>query len=156
MFLQYAKDMDLDFAYWSLDGYKYPAGIAVDDSYMNDFQKLPTKGFLKEPIEETFGLLDSDYTSVRDPAKVVELQGILSSSAKGLQRRQAPAQCLFDAALNPVVGTGPKAWSIKIKHVGAALWVLTLACCAICCSSTWRFAKKAPTPELMSTSQHRS
>jgi endoglucanase len=141
-FLKYAKDMDLDFAYWTLDGYKYPAGIAVNASYMDSMQKLPTRGLLSAPIEETFGLLNSDYTSVRDPAKLLELQNVLSSSSKGLQTLKKPGSCVFDAALNPVVGTGPRPWSIKILHVVASLATLTMACCAVCMTNAWRASRK--------------
>ena len=55
--LRYVEEKDLDWAYWSIDGYKYPGE------------------------EETFGLLEADYETVRNPWLVEQLQrvqGVLS------------------------------------------------------------------------------
>ena len=47
------EEQDLDWAYWSIDGYKYPGE------------------------EETFGLLEADYVTVRHPWLIQQLQRII-------------------------------------------------------------------------------
>ena len=51
--LRLVEEQDLDWAYWSIDGYKYPGE------------------------EESFGLLESDYVTVRHPWLVEQLQQIM-------------------------------------------------------------------------------
>eukprot|EP00929_Paragymnodinium_shiwhaense_P113086 TRINITY_DN81352_c0_g1_i1.p1 TRINITY_DN81352_c0_g1~~TRINITY_DN81352_c0_g1_i1.p1 ORF type:complete len:676 (+),score=100.52 TRINITY_DN81352_c0_g1_i1:272-2299(+) len=72
--LSYLSARDVDFAYWSLDGLKHTQ-IAHDDSgHWVHFT---------EPrwLDETFGLLNADYYTIRHPWKLLDLQAIMSSPA---------------------------------------------------------------------------
>lgn len=109
-FLQHAAEMDLDWAYWSLDGTKYPAGAIVDPSYMDSAQKLdvPSGERLLEDAPDGYGLLGTDYISAQQVWKLADLVSIQAPVlAEEPSPSPAPAACSFDQALQPVVGTGP-------------------------------------------------
>ncbi|XP_023338666.1 uncharacterized protein LOC111709274 [Eurytemora carolleeae] len=51
--VQFLQETDHDWAYWSIDGYKYPGE------------------------EESYGILESDYSTIRHPWKLEQLQSII-------------------------------------------------------------------------------
>lgn len=72
--LTYLSVRDVDFAYWSLDGLKFTKTAHDHSGNWVHFKD-------NRWLNETFGLLNSDYYTVRHPWKLLDLQAIMSSPA---------------------------------------------------------------------------
>merc|ERR1719321_796267 len=81
--LEYMKDRELDFAYWSVHGIRFPKGYG-DENNREDWD----------------GLTTSNFTQLRSPWKIGDLAELLAAS--GIQNTPAkqPPHCVFDPALN--------------------------------------------------------
>jgi len=74
-FVRYLSSRDVDFAYWALNGIKYAEG-AIDGASGN-FIIYDTPRW----ENETFGILSHDYSTVRHPWLLLDLQALMSSPA---------------------------------------------------------------------------
>lgn len=78
-FLAYADQYDLDFAYWSLNGYAFPPSAAqLGDAASGHGQ------------EETFGLLQPDHRTIRHPWVMSALRRVQGPRLGQLREGQAP------------------------------------------------------------------
>lgn len=76
MFTRYIAERDYDFAYWAINGQKYSEGwIDPITGLWNEFD---------EPLwfNETFGILESDYSTVSAAWRVRDLQAMMESPAR--------------------------------------------------------------------------
>lgn len=72
--ISYLSVRDVDFAYWSLDGVKLTNGIYDILGHWKPYKHAQWE-------EETYGLLNSDYNTIRHPWKLLDVQAIMSSPA---------------------------------------------------------------------------
>eukprot|EP00927_Polykrikos_kofoidii_P004485 TRINITY_DN11773_c0_g2_i1.p1 TRINITY_DN11773_c0_g2~~TRINITY_DN11773_c0_g2_i1.p1 ORF type:complete len:656 (-),score=79.85 TRINITY_DN11773_c0_g2_i1:263-2230(-) len=72
--LKYLSNRDVDFAYWSLNGLKYSEGVF---DAKGQWHEHPAPRW----EDETYGLLNADYCTLRHPWKLLDLQAIMSSPA---------------------------------------------------------------------------
>lgn len=81
-FVMYATQLDLDWHYWSLDGYKLRSR--------------------NRTVDEGWGLLTQDYQSVRQADLIFALTPLLSAAGLQGRRYKPPGECRFDPLANPV------------------------------------------------------
>lgn len=115
-FMRYAQELDLDWAYWPLDGYKYPPNTTLYDggAYFDAGQQITasiTDGATTDYVTDFYGLLVNGYQSARYPQKLQSLVDLARAKVgpgiDGTEPLAAPGQCIFDTELQPVTGTGP-------------------------------------------------
>jgi hypothetical protein len=74
-FVRYLSSRDVDFAYWALNGLKYTEGKI--DTASGNWIKYDTPRW----TNETFGILSHDYSTVRNPWMMLDLQALMQSPA---------------------------------------------------------------------------
>mmetsp|Transcript_61342 Transcript_61342/g.142737 ORF Transcript_61342/g.142737 Transcript_61342/m.142737 type:complete len:630 (-) Transcript_61342:145-2034(-) len=75
-FVRYLSIRDVDFAYWAINGIKWAEGkIDVSSGNFVNYEQARWEN-------ETFGILSHDYTTVRHPWKLLDLQGLMDSPAR--------------------------------------------------------------------------
>ncbi|CAE8587724.1 unnamed protein product, partial [Polarella glacialis] len=107
-FLQYAKEKDLDWCYWSLDGVRYPKGMVIDGGYMSGSQRLDSgpDGFAEDSVD-AYGLVRTDYVGLKSPEQMLQLISIQAPVLSDVVGAQPPGTCTFDPELHPITGTLP-------------------------------------------------
>lgn len=124
--VKYARQMDLDWSYWSIDGIKYPKGQVVNGSYMDMGQRINSDG--TADVTESWGLLGADYMSSAGGGDVWRLVDLTSLQA-AVPGEQIVASataaafsqtCVFDPRAQPVVGTGPHPLGLAIYGTSAS------------------------------------
>jgi hypothetical protein len=127
--LDYMKDRELDFAYWSVHGDRFPKGYGrgiADDN------------------QDWDGLTSSNFTQLRSAWKVADLADLLDES--GLQDTvvEHPGECVFDAVLNTPQPTGTNHYIFPFQvFIVCALCCLCSPCCiCVCCLCRYRRRKQ--------------
>eukprot|EP00746_Dinoflagellata_sp_MGD_P149472 gnl/MRDRNA2_/MRDRNA2_81500_c0_seq2.p1 gnl/MRDRNA2_/MRDRNA2_81500_c0~~gnl/MRDRNA2_/MRDRNA2_81500_c0_seq2.p1 ORF type:complete len:113 (-),score=13.69 gnl/MRDRNA2_/MRDRNA2_81500_c0_seq2:49-387(-) len=75
--IRYLRERDFDFAYWSIDGEHFPRA-AVDLGHATEWGMFPDKA-----RDETYGLLQQDYQTVRHTWKLRDLQSLMAVRPPG-------------------------------------------------------------------------
>jgi hypothetical protein len=75
-FVRYLSKRDVDFAYWAINGLKWAEGTI--DTSTGNWQAWETPLW----VNETFGLLEADYETVRHPWKMLDLRALMDSPAR--------------------------------------------------------------------------
>merc|ERR1712039_382110 len=70
------QERDWDFAYWSIDGDHFPLEATQFDEHVRGME-----------VDESFGLLNADYTSIRHWWKLQDLQSLMLQNMSSLQAR---------------------------------------------------------------------
>lgn len=69
----YLKERDLDFAYWSIDGEHFPSMAAEFGEHVSGLTQ-----------EETYGLWDTNYATIRHLWKLRDLQSLMDPDTRAL------------------------------------------------------------------------
>jgi len=81
--MHYANQRDLDFAYWAINGKKWATGFI--DMHRGHWVAYDHGRW----SNETFGILDADYETVRRPWQLLDLQALTFSPARWRPRNRA-------------------------------------------------------------------
>merc|ERR1712183_352561 len=72
--MKYISVRDMDFAYWTFNGLKLMDGFKDADGQWKKYDEPKWE-------DETFGILNSDYHTLRHPWKLLDLQAVMASPA---------------------------------------------------------------------------
>merc|ERR1712113_1113153 len=70
--IRYLRERDFDFAYWSVDGEHFPALAVTNGEQVPNLNR-----------EETYGLLEDDYRTVRHTWKLQDIQSLMVARTSG-------------------------------------------------------------------------
>jgi len=109
-FLRWAGEVDLDWCYWAIDGYKYPPGVVVDTSILLPDQAwgIPNGKPTTKHLDEPFGLFDMNYAGAKQTWKLADLLSIQAPVlAPDNESIKLPEDVVFKVESQLVKGTGP-------------------------------------------------
>lgn len=120
-FVRYAREMDLDWSYWTIDGIKYPSNVTRSG------ETAPTVG----ESDESFGILARDYTSVGSAGvrKLVDLTSLMAPVLGELSPNSG-SQASFEQNCNYTLDC--RTWSCfgaEGKNAGPVVAEINSLCC---------------------------
>jgi hypothetical protein len=106
--VDYIRELDLSFCYWSVQGYKYPP-------------------HMEKKERDTYGLTTADLRQVRAPWKLFSLTELLARAGVQDTIVEQPPQCVFKPAENSLQRSPPTQGVMPLQYF--LICVLVFVCC---------------------------
>mmetsp|Transcript_117941 Transcript_117941/g.333587 ORF Transcript_117941/g.333587 Transcript_117941/m.333587 type:complete len:665 (-) Transcript_117941:82-2076(-) len=136
-FLRYASSLDLDWSYWPLNGYKWPANYGPPEGNRS----------VNEEQGDWYGLLTADFKQVRMAWKLSDLTPMLMEAGVRDSVRELPRECVFEPSMNVVGPSGSESGVLTFQQLetivaliaASVLLCITVCFAAFCCACRRRW-----------------